>query len=76
MLASIQSYLNRTQELMQNPTVMLPSLPDPPAPGQPTVPDSVTIKRGEETLSYFRRLKEKHQVHKGFPVFCAWLHCT
>lgn len=33
MLASIQSYLNRTQELMQNPTVLLPSLPDPPAPG-------------------------------------------
>ena len=33
MLASIQSYLNRTQELMQNPTVLLPSLPDPPAAG-------------------------------------------
>lgn len=34
MLASIQSYLHRTQELMQNPTVLLPSLPDPPASGR------------------------------------------
>lgn len=34
MLASIQSYLNRTQELMQNPTVLLPSLPDPHAQGK------------------------------------------
>ena len=35
MLASIQSYLNRTQELMQNPTVLLPSLPDPSTTGLP-----------------------------------------
>lgn len=38
MLASIQSYLDRTEELMQNPTVLLPSLPDPPAPGAPLLP--------------------------------------
>lgn len=38
MLASIQSYLDRTEELMQNPTVLLPSLPDPPAPGDPLLP--------------------------------------
>ena len=45
MLASIQSYLTRTQELMQNPAVLLPSLPDPPAPGQPTVFGSVTTEQ-------------------------------
>lgn len=38
MLASIQSYLDRTEELMQNPTVLLPSLPDPPAPGALLLP--------------------------------------
>lgn len=43
MLASIQSYLNRTQELMQNPTVLLPSLPDPPAPGSILLPLQVAM---------------------------------
>lgn len=65
MLASIQSYLNRTQELMQNPTVLLPSLPDPPAPGTLLLP--YLHKHGLRAEP--PRTAQEYEASKGF-------HCS
>lgn len=41
MLASIQTYLEKLQEIMQNPSVLLPGLSYPPSQGVSDVPDSL-----------------------------------
>ena len=46
MLASIQEYLDKLQEVMQNPSVLLPSLSYPPGHGEHTLHH----KFGESTL--------------------------
>ena len=45
MLASIQTYLEKLQEIMQNPSVLLPGLSYPPSQGVSNVPDSLLTYR-------------------------------
>ena len=62
MLASIQTYLDKLQEIMQNPSVLLPSLSYPPGQGL----HLLTITVGSHTCMTYLQLQMLHD-------FCTYM---
>lgn len=58
MLASIQTYLDKLQEIMQNPSVMLPSLSYPPGQGLRLL----TLTGGNHTCITYLKLQMLHDL--------------
>ena len=67
MLASIQTYLDKLQEIMQNPSILLPSLSYPPGQGL----HSLTLTGGNHTCITYLKSQVVHaslRIHDSLAI--------